>query len=42
MRMHYSRFGYMTACGKRLSDTRYLTRTLSRLTCRTCKRVHGA
>lgn len=42
MKMHWSRFGYTTACGKRnvgnVGST-FLTRTLSLVTCKTCRKV---
>lgn len=40
--MHYSRFGYHTACGKHnigFVGTTWLTRTLSLVTCKTCRQV---
>lgn len=39
MKMHWSRFGYLTACGKHLSDTQHLTRGEQVVTCKTCLRV---
>lgn len=36
MRMHYSRFGYRTLCGMHLSDSRWLCRERSRVTCLRC------
>jgi len=37
MRMHWSRWGYTTACGKRLSGSRWLTRIRNDVTCKACR-----
>lgn len=37
MKMHYSVWGYQTACGKHLSGSRWLVRNaVDLLTCETC------
>lgn len=41
MKMHWSRFGYTTACGKHLSDSRHLTRGAREVTCKTCRKIVG-
>lgn len=38
-KMHWSRLGYTTACGKRLDGTKYLTRNIRKVTCKTCRKA---
>lgn len=40
MKIHLSRFGYRTACGKHLSDSRHIVRNFpSDVTCLTCIKI---
>lgn len=41
-KVHWSRFGYTTICGKHLSGSRYLTRNYPELvTCKSCAKILG-
>lgn len=39
MKMHWSVFGFRTACGKRLDSSKFLTRTPQSVTCKSCQKA---
>jgi hypothetical protein len=41
LKMHWSSFGYHTACGKHLEGSRWLTRTPHLITCKSCRKSLG-
>lgn len=39
MKTHWSRIGYVTACGRHLSSSQHVTRGAADVTCKTCLHV---
>lgn len=39
MKMHRSRFGFRTACGRSLDSSEFVTRVRADVTCKSCRKA---